>query len=210
MSEFEETEETAGVRKRRPGLSPEAAVLRLVVVFYAGMGAAGIALAWWRRDSLANDPFFFSWEKWPLYLAVALGLALAVHLATRAAMGIFPAVRRSGEDIRSFLGDLRPWQVAVVALASGVGEELLFRGWLLNEIGLWWSSLLFGLIHVPPSRQWMYWPVFAMVMGLLLGWLFLWTSSLLYPVLLHAGINFLNIRMAMPPAVSAADGRLRR
>lgn len=181
--------------------------MRLVTGFYLFIGAAGLGIAWWRRDVLRNDPFALELQGWPFFLAVTILLVAVVHLLTRVGMRRFAVLRRSGEDIRRFLGNLRPSQVAVVAAASGIGEELLFRGWLLNEVGLLVSSLLFGLVHIPPSRQWLYWPVFAMVMGLLLGWLFLWTGSLIYPVILHAGINFLNIRLAMPPASGGLQGR---
>ena len=33
------------------------------------------------------------------------------------------------------------------ALCAGIGEELLFRGALQPIIGMWWSSLIFMLIH---------------------------------------------------------------
>ena len=37
----------------------------------------------------------------------------------------------------------------------------------------------------------------SMMLGIILGWLYLWTGSLLFPILLHAGVNFLNLRMLL-------------
>src|SRR5690606_40365552 len=99
---------------------------------------------------------------------------------------LFLSYRAGRRDVRRLLGNLNTRQIAAVALASGIGEELLFRGWLYHETGLWISSILFGLIHIPPNRKWLYWPLFAAAMGLLLGWLYIWTAALIYPILLHA------------------------
>src|SRR5690606_7911314 len=112
-----------------------------------------------------------------------------------------PSLRASARDMRRLLGELTWLQAAAVALASGVGEEILFRGWPLPETSLWLSSVAFGIVHFPPNRQWLYWPVFAGAMGFLLGWLQIWTGSIVFPILLHAGVNFLNLRLLLRPPV---------
>ncbi len=169
--------------------------VKLVLVFYGAMAAAGTLLAYWRSPAWENiDPWALPGAEWPLHLGVTLALVAAVHWATRLAMARFRSVRQSGRDLRRMLGDLSPATILLFAIASGVGEELLFRGWLLGETGLVISSLLFGAIHIPPNRKWLYWPAFAAAMGFLLGWLYLWSGSLVYPILLHAGINYFNMR----------------
>ena len=169
-----------------------------MVLFYLAMGAVGFALLLWRRAGFAFDPLGGPNSAWPMHLGVTVGLTLAIHLASRIGHAKFPSFRAGGRDVRRLLGNLSTFQIGIVALASGFGEELLFRGWFFHETGLWISSILFGLIHVPPNKKWLYWPVFAAAMGVLLGWLYGWTGSLLYPILLHAGINFLNLRLMLP------------
>jgi uncharacterized protein len=178
-------------------------VVRLISLFYMAMAAVGAALAWWRQSSFGLDPFGGATRDWPLHLAVTLGLVMGVHFSSRFAHQRFRSFRQGGRDVHRLLGNLTTPQIAIVALASGIGEELLFRGWLLHETNLWISSIIFGLIHVPPNRKWLYWPAFAAAMGVMIGWLYLWTGSLLYPILLHAGINFLNLRMMLPPTTVA-------
>jgi uncharacterized protein len=43
--------------------------------------------------------------------------------------------------------DLSGWNFMWFAISAGIGEELLFRGALQPIIGMWWSSLIFMLIH---------------------------------------------------------------
>lgn len=178
-----------------PNGRKEQYVVRLATLFYFFMGAVGLGLIRWRQDSFDWPPLAAPGETWPLALAVTLALILGVHLLSRFAYATWSRLRRGARDIQRLLGNLSPGQILVVAIASGIGEELLFRGWLMHETGLWISSIIFGIIHIPPSRQWVYWPFFAAAMGLALGWLYTWSGSLVFPIILHAGINFLNLRM---------------
>jgi len=173
-------------------------VVRLVAAFYAATAALGLGLILWRRDALLMEaPLAPPGPDWPAPALVALGLLLGAHLLARLGYRLLPSFRRGADALIRPLGALTFAQTAFVSLASGIGEELLFRGYLLNETGLWVSSLAFGLVHWPPNRNFVHWPFFAAVMGLALGWLYQGTGSLLYPVFLHAGINFLNLRMAL-------------
>jgi membrane protease YdiL (CAAX protease family) len=80
-----------------------------------------------------------------------------------------------------------------LAVFSALGEELLFRGLLLQKIGLFGSSLLFGAIHFVPKREFFIWTIFAISLGFLLGLLFLLTGQILAPIVCHFIINFINI-----------------
>ena len=77
----------------------------------------------------------------------------------------------------------------VVAVIPGIGEELLFRGYLQQKIGVWTGNIhssiiitafLFSAIHF--HFQGMF-PRF--VLGMLLGYLFYWSNSLWLPILAH-------------------------
>lgn len=83
--------------------------------------------------------------------------------------------------------------IALVMVAP-VTEELLFRGWLLQDLkkqygaraALIWSSLCFGLVHLEPSAI-----AYATLGGLLLGAVALRTKSTLGSIAMHAGVNAL-------------------
>jgi len=73
--------------------------------------------------------------------------------------------------------------LGLVALAAGIGEELLFRGVIQDGLESWYgplpalvlTSLLFGMAHCITRAYFM----LACLMGLYLGALYLWTGNLL-------------------------------
>ncbi len=84
-------------------------------------------------------------------------------------------------------------QAWLLALASGIGEEALFRGALQPVVGLWWTSLLFAAAHFVPRRELLLWSVFSLLAGLLLGGLYEATGNLLAPTIAHVVINGVNL-----------------
>ncbi|MEI8213178.1 MAG: CPBP family intramembrane glutamic endopeptidase [Planctomycetota bacterium] len=101
------------------------------------------------------------------------------------------------DRLQSVLLPLTSIQMVVLSMTAGIGEELLFRGWLQRLLvgdlaGEWFSirvvpglvlaSLLFGLAH-PISKAYV---VLASFIGLLLGLLYLLTENLLACILAHA------------------------
>lgn len=82
-----------------------------------------------------------------------------------------------------------PSAVFVVALAAGIGEELLFRGviqaGLEGLIGplaaLTVASLLFGLVHALTPAYF----ILASLIGFYLGWLYQATGNLVVPIAVH-------------------------
>ncbi len=81
------------------------------------------------------------------------------------------------------LADLERWQrrmvegwtaadVAAVAVFSGLAEEALVRALLQPLLGLVPAAAIFAVLHLVPDRRLWLWPVLALVLGLLLGWLF--------------------------------------
>nr|WP_255216035.1 CPBP family intramembrane glutamic endopeptidase [Pseudenhygromyxa sp. WMMC2535] len=80
-----------------------------------------------------------------------------------------------------------------MAAASAVGEEILFRGAMLDAWGLWVSSLLFAALHVSPQRELWPWTASAGLLGLGLAGLTLLTGNLGAAVAAHFVINLLNL-----------------
>jgi len=81
----------------------------------------------------------------------------------------------------------------VIALLAGIGEELLFRGVLLRLLIDWTrnihaaviiSSFIFSALHLQ-----FYGFIPRLVLGLIFGYLFVWTNSLWIPVILHFIFN---------------------
>jgi len=92
-----------------------------------------------------------------------------------------------------FLEIKSPFQFAyammMIAVLPALGEELLFRGvlqrifseWSGNKhTGIWATAILFSAMHMQ-----FYGFVPRMLLGVLLGYLFLWSGSLWLPILAH-------------------------
>ncbi|GIW71651.1 MAG: hypothetical protein KatS3mg102_1193 [Planctomycetota bacterium] len=139
-------------------------------------------------------------------LVAGLGIALAAAALTiafsRLAERRWAWAQRLTEFFRHKLGPLRGREVAALALASGVAEELLFRGALQPAFadmlggpvpGLIAATLAFGVLHVGGRALWP-WTAFALVLGAVLGWLYLYTDSVLPPIVLHVTVNAANLR----------------
>lgn len=136
---------------------------------------------------------------WGVEVGVLGGLGLVtVHLVLVLPGGPRnPLFRRIYGPLRRML---RPWArstsvVAIVgvALASGIAEELFFRGWLQTQTNVVVASLLFGAAHLW-GREALPYGAYATLMGFGLGGLFAVTGQHLWaPALAHALNNLLGL-----------------
>lgn len=126
-----------------------------------------------------------------LGLSCAIGLAvvkLSRALSRRTAWG-----RALHAELRSVLGPLTSWQILLLSLLSGFGEEILFRGVIQPRLGLWAAALMFGALHFPYRRLLLPWSAFALGMGVVLGLLTETFASLWPAIVLHFVINYFNL-----------------
>jgi len=125
---------------------------------------------------------------------IGIALGLGVVGATRLATRHFQWARDLHASFHDLLGPLTGKEIVILALASSIGEELLFRGALLPWFGVWVQGIVFALLHVGPGRRFLPWTLSALVLGILFGWLAVWTRSVGGPIAAHFAINFLNLR----------------
>jgi len=85
----------------------------------------------------------------------------------------------------------------IIALLAAVGEELLFRGVILQLFIEWFknkhlaiivSAVLFSALHLQ-----FYGFLPRMVLGILFGYIFIWSGSLWLPILLHFIFNGITV-----------------
>ena len=62
-------------------------------------------------------------------------------------------------------------EIFFVALISSISEELLFRALIQPYLGLWMTSLIFGLAHWTGMKELRIWVPLAFLGGLFLGYL---------------------------------------
>jgi len=113
---------------------------------------------------------------------------------TRVATSRFQWARELHSSFKDLLGPLTGREIVILALASSIGEELLFRGALQPWLGVWVQAMVFALPHVGPGKRFLPWTASAFVLGVAFGWLAEWTGNLGAPIAAHFAINFLNLR----------------
>lgn len=165
---------------------------------YAFLGVACIAVALvWRVGSPLEHPTPFLKLGAPAshVYSIAIGLTVGalIVVTTRMSVARFEWARRLHSELRPIASSMNTTGILVVALLSGLFEELLFRGLLQPWIGLLPQAVLFGFLHQVrgPSRwAWVGW---ATSVGLVLGGIFQLTGSLLGPIAAHSLVNALNL-----------------
>jgi hypothetical protein len=149
---------------------------------WLAIGGRAAPLKLWRSRNVARD----------FGIGVAVGLGIVLLSRAAAASG---QARKMEAEFGRMIG--RPPLIAIpmIALASAVGEEMLFRGALQAHVGIWIQALIFGALHIPFTWKLAAWPVFAALVGLLFGWMTEGTGNLWSAVLAHATINQVNLTL---------------
>lgn len=166
----------------------------LILALYGALGLLALLISAGRDDI---DIYRIAGRSTPLLLAlsplIGLALGLFVVFLSRLAVHRFDWARRLHSDFRSILGPLSWREILVLALASSVGEELLFRGALQPMIGVWMQAIVFALLHIGPGLRFLPWTLSALALGLVFGWLFQFTGDLGGPIVAHFAINYMNL-----------------
>jgi uncharacterized protein len=167
------------------------------------LGAAAIALGWWIGPN-AREHIPQWWDGQGIFRAAVWGIAAGIGLVgLMQVLGTLPfrGIRRLHRVVdarlEALLLPMSSLEMVVLSFTAGIGEELLFRGWLQrlligpsdgewvvlrSAFGVVVAGLLFGLAH-PLSRTYV---VLASIMGMMLGGLYVLTENLLAPILAHA------------------------
>ncbi|NND99851.1 MAG: CPBP family intramembrane metalloprotease [Pirellulaceae bacterium] len=178
------------------------------VVFELALGGLAILLGWTLGpDARAMIPDLTGESVWPVVSGILIGCLAAVpvflfiELVRRIpAQSVRNLERLSEDGMFKTLLQLRGVELILISICAGVGEELLFRGWLMYflasgsggepsviELGaaLVASSIAFGMVH-PISKLYVF---LAALMGLYFGLLLIYTGNLLVPIAAHAAYD---------------------
>jgi hypothetical protein len=153
-----------------PGLAPHAVAATLilhqegVIAVIALIGLAlrdeGVAAGLAARGTLAAA------------LLEGCGVAVAAFVLLWLARTLLAPLRELETWQRGMVAGWSAADVAAVAVFSGVAEEALVRAVLQPALGLLPAAAIFALLHVVPDRRLWLWPVIALGLGVVLGWLF--------------------------------------
>ncbi|MFV2065479.1 MAG: lysostaphin resistance A-like protein [Pirellulales bacterium] len=190
-----------------------AQLLLLALLFEGGLGLIACGLGWalgdplWRR--MAADREALLWG-----VLATVPMAGSLLLLGRLPLRTFRMLARQVETlVRDVFANSGPVDWAIISLLAGVGEELLFRGFIQDRIArgfgtvpaLAVASLMFGFAH-PISRTYV---LMASIAGCYLGCLYLVTGNLVVPIVTHATYDFLALAYLLRASAQAPPGQLK-
>lgn len=182
-------------------LEPLRKSIRLALLFEGGLALLAMALgsllgiSWWERLSIdAADAIWGVAATMPMLLGM-----LAIRHSRRGPLARLNAVTE--HLIKELFAGASLFDVAIVSLLAGVGEELLFRGVLQSWLSGWagpiaallLSSAAFGLAHWISKTY----AILAMLIGAYLGWLFWHFDNLLVPMVAHGLYDFVALMIML-------------
>ena len=165
------------------------------VLLEAGLAPLALVLGW----ALDQPPLAgFAWEEDAVWsgLAVAALMLIAMMAAFGKPIGPFRRIQKFlDRELLPVLAGCSAADLALMSVAAGVGEEMLFRGVVQGALtrqlgpglGVAGAGLVFGLLH-PVSPTYV---ALAALLGVSLGILQLVTGNLLAAIVAHAVYDFL-------------------
>lgn len=149
----------------------------------------------------------FSYPGWTRLALNVLtgGLLAALVLATsRALRAGFRWARILDAEFRAVMGPVSVSDAWILAAASGFVEELFFRATLQPVLGLWVTSIGFGILHYPMNRRMIPWTAMATLLGLVFGIVYDQTGSLVAVAFPHGLVNLVELLGFSRPAAEPA------
>jgi hypothetical protein len=170
---------------------PRKVHLFYAILFYGFIGGAGAI--WIHFTSPQPLSELFQVRDRALTYGLGIGCGMGVAAASWVMVRLSRPAQLLEREFGMLLGSQSVWEIAALAVLSGLAEEIAFRGALQQMVGLWMASVIFAAAHPPLNSRLAAWPVFAFLVGLLMGFELEWTGSLWAPVLTHIVINFVNL-----------------
>ena len=178
-------------------------MLGLLVISNAWAGVRGIAL----NDALALDIASVGF----IALGVTLSASIdsAIFLASWI-IGFHPFLDSFKAGYSRLFGRVSIPAIFAGGLLAALGEETFFRGILMREWGILPAAVLFSLAHV--GRGLKLFTLWALLEGLVFGWLYQLAGNLLVPMIVHgvhdsAGMFFGRYLYGrfIPPSATLSD-----
>ena len=144
-----------------------------------------------------------------LGFAFVASLDAAIFIANWC-IGVQPFLKRFDAEMGPVFAHVGPLAIVAGGLLAGLGEETLFRGVVQHEWGILPAALLFALAHAGRGIRLL--AVWAVLQGLIFGWLYALTGNLLVPMLVHGAHDMFGMVFAryvynrwLPPAPTLYD-----
>lgn len=198
-----------GSDKEEVGLSRVSSFLRSSTLFYLVMGGVGALVAHFQHNVLISSMSLpTDWHAALRLLVISLLGAAVLLIFNYVFEEQFPSFKAFRHILMQMVGAASIPTSLYLAVVSAFGEELLFRAGIQPELGLIGTALLFGLLHLGPQGLVSIWTLWAIITGLMFGWMYQQTQSLLPVILCHILVNaisMLRLRIQYKRFLKAAE-----
>jgi membrane protease YdiL (CAAX protease family) len=138
-----------------------------------------------------------------LGIAFGLGLVVAIFILLTIADTVSCNVtgRQLGETegpnpVTDAISNHLDWgTILLIALVAGIGEEILFRGLVQRQLGMWWQAILFSVAHAANASILQL--VITLPIGILFGWWIRRGGSLYTTIAAHFTYDFVILAIAL-------------
>ncbi|MEZ4741746.1 MAG: CPBP family intramembrane glutamic endopeptidase [Bdellovibrionota bacterium] len=169
-------------------------ITEMSTLIYGIMAAVGIGFCLWSHQNFWNLVSIPGDSATATKLLTITGLGLGVLLiGSYFFESWFKSFRDARMSMMTLLGNISVLESFYLAFLSSVGEEFLFRGAILPSAGIYFSSILFGLLHIGPKGFISSWSIWATLSGLLLALIVESTGSILPAITIHFIVNAVSI-----------------
>ncbi len=163
-------------------LEDHATLLALALIV---SGLLTVAILWSIRliKSKTFNPLRIDWKRAPLGIAAAISGILAMDLISEQ-INLPDLMKIEFRELAT-----NPWGILAVAVVGPIVEELVFREGIIRYLlrhgehrkyAVLFSAVMFGLIHLNPAQI-----PFAVVMGIILGVIYVKSGSIILTSLIH-------------------------
>ncbi|MBF0441405.1 MAG: CPBP family intramembrane metalloprotease [Oligoflexales bacterium] len=173
--------------------SPDKALLGSSTIVYIIMLSVGAMIAYYCHGTLGKYLLIESPSLLGKYLCVALlgsGVLIVLNLLFEEYFASYKSLK---EALVELLGPYSILMLIYLSFISAFGEEVLFRGAIQPYLGLFVTSLIFGLIHIGPGNRISSWSLWALLAGLLLGWMYKQLGNLWPSIMCHFTVNMVSM-----------------
>lgn len=105
-----------------------------------------------------------------------------------------PVFKVHKKFLRQLIGRLNTYQIFYLSAIAAVTEEMFLRVTLQPTLGIFFTSLIVGLVHMKPQVRFSLWMVGSVFFrSILFGILFYYTKSIYPCVVAHFSLNMINL-----------------
>lgn len=139
----------------------------------------------WKRWATVSRTYLQTWPVAVLFWVTIA--ALGTVIPSEAFVELVPLPDWSGDSLTGLLGSR--WGYLAICIFAPLVEELVFRGAILRAllgtmrshwVAITFSALIFAVVHFNPIQM-----PHAFFLGLLLGWMYYRTGSIIPGIMLH-------------------------